>query len=275
MTNSDNNKAPVLLVHGMWSDAKTLQDVRDAFDDAGYSVEALTLPYHRSKQEHSSSSLAALASARLEDYVDAIVEAIQHQSRPPILVGHSMGGLLAQLAAAKVPCERLILLSSAAPAGINGLGISVIRTLGRNMLRFPLWKKFTEMRLANVQYGVANRQTPEVQQDITDSSTYESGMATFQISMAPLLGRRSAAHVEVSRIQCPVLIMGGTEDRITPLRVQRKIAQRFGDQARLVEVQGCCHWSVGGRYFPQIRATMLDWVAAADAPAVAGRASAA
>ncbi|MEQ3724587.1 alpha/beta hydrolase [Alcanivorax sp.] len=275
MKNSDNNKAPVLLVHGMWSDANTLQEVRDAFDDAGYSVESLTLPHHRSKQEHSSSSLAALASARLEDYVDAIVEAIQRQPRPPVLVGHSMGALLAQLAAAKVPCERLILLSSAAPAGINGLGVSVIRTLGRNMLRFPLWKTFTEVRLANVQYGVANSQTSEVQQDITDSCTYESGMATFQISVASLLGRRSAAHVEVSRIHCPVLIIGGTEDRITPLRVQRKIARRFGDQARLVEIQGCCHWSVGGRYFPQIRATMLDWVKAGEELAGRGRAAAA
>ena len=67
-----------------------------------------------------------------------------------------MGGLLAQLTAARVPCQRLILLSSAAPAGINGMHLSVLRTLGSNLFLFPLWRKTTALKLANVQYGVTN-----------------------------------------------------------------------------------------------------------------------
>ena len=133
-----NSRPPVLLIHGMWSDGNTLQALRDAFVAQGYQVEAITLPFHRTLAEHTTASLASLARARLQDYVAFLVEHVQKMDAAPIVVGHSLGGLLAQLLAARVPCERLILLSSAAPAGINGLGWSVFRTLGRNLFRCPL-----------------------------------------------------------------------------------------------------------------------------------------
>ncbi len=261
MDHSHNAKPPVLLVHGMWSNQDALQEVHDAFVEQGYVTESLCLPYHCSKTEHTAASKEKLAQIGLQDYVAYIVEQVKRQSSPPILVGHSMGGLLVQLAAAQVPCQRLILLSSAAPAGINGLSVSAIRTLGSNILRFPLWRSITEVKLENIRYGIANTQSAAVQQDIYANSTYESGMATWQISMGLLLGRRSAAYVDTAQIQCPVLIIGGTADRITPINVQRSIAQRFGVRGQLVEIPNCCHWTVGGKFFPEIRTEIFQWLA--------------
>ncbi|QSP94693.1 alpha/beta hydrolase [Marinobacter salinisoli] len=255
-----NDKPPVLLVHGMWSTDQTLHELRDAFADEGYEVQALCLPYHLAKADHTDASMAALARARIQDYVVYLVEQVSAQARPPILVGHSMGGVLVQLVAARVPCAQLVVLSSAAPAGINGLGWSVIRTLGRNLVRFPLWDKVTEVGLENIRYGVANSQSAELQQEIFEGCTYESGMATFQLSVGLILRRRSPAHVEVERIRCPVLIIGGTADRITPIRIQRRIAERFGAQASLIEIPGCCHWTIGGKDFPHIRSAMFHWL---------------
>ncbi|WP_375176598.1 alpha/beta hydrolase [Marinobacter mobilis] len=255
----DNRKAPVLLIHGMWSDAETLSDVRDAYQAQGYDVEALTLPFHRPRASHTKESRASLAQTRLQDYVEFVVDRVNRLDRPPILVGHSMGGLLAQLTAARVPCERLILLSSAAPAGINGLGLSVFRTLGSNLLRFPLWKQTTELKLANVQYGIANAQSEAKQREVYEHCGYESGMVTFQMSVAAFT-KSVFAHVEPERITCPVLIIGGTEDRITPIRTQRRIAQRYAGHCQLVEIPGCCHWTIGGRFFGEIRAAMFNWL---------------
>lgn len=254
------NKPTVLLVHGMWSDQNTLIEVQNAFVEQGYSVEALCLPFHCAKSEHTDESKKNLARARLQDYVDYIVAQVKKLDKPPILVGHSMGGLLAQLVAAQVACNRLILLSSAAPAGINGLSLSVIRTLGSNMFRFPLWTSITEVKEANVAYGIANSQGPMVHQEIYKHSTYESGMATFQITMGLILGKHSSAYVNANNIQCPVLIIGGTEDRITPIKVQRNIVKLYPGRSKLVEIPGCCHWSVGGKYFPQIRNEIFSWL---------------
>ncbi|HCM04524.1 MAG TPA: alpha/beta hydrolase [Oceanospirillales bacterium] len=260
MQSHQGDKPTVLLVHGMWSNQDTLKEVQDTFIDQGYPTEALQLPYHCSKEEHTPESQASLAKMRLQNYVGHVIERVKQQSTPPILVGHSMGGLLVQLVAAQVPCQRLILLSSAAPAGINGLSISAIRTLGSNLLRFPLWKKITEVKLENVRYGLANSQSSELQQEIAKNCTYESGMATLQISMGLMLRSYSAAHVNAEKIKCPVLIIGGTADRITSIGVQRNIAKRFGAQCKLVEITDCCHWTVSGKYFPQIQSKIVDWL---------------
>lgn len=177
----------------------------------------------------------------------------------PSCSGIPLGGLLAQLTAARVPCERVILLSSAAPAGINGLGLSVFRTLGHNLLRFPLWKQATDLKLANVQYGIANAQSEAKQRAIFETCGYESGMVTFQLTLAAFT-RKAFSNVEPESITGPMLIIGGTEDRITPIRVQRRIAQRYGERCQLVEIPGCDHWTIGGRYFGDIRKALFGWL---------------
>ena len=256
----DNHKPPVLLIHGMWSDGDTLHELREAFVEQGYRVEAVTLPFHRTRGEHSTASLASLARATLQDYVEFLVEQVKAMDAAPILVGHSMGGLLAQLTAARVPCERLVLLSSAAPAGINGLGWSVLRTLGSNLFRFPLWRSATSLKLANVQYGIANTQSEATQREVFELCSHESGRVTFQMTLAAF-SKRSFANVEPDSIRCPILIIGGVEDRITTIGVQRKIAKRYGDRCKLVEIPGCDHWTVGGRFFGEIRHALFGWLA--------------
>ncbi|WP_417539643.1 alpha/beta hydrolase [Marinobacter sp.] len=260
MNRGRSGKPPVMLIHGMWSNEETLRDVNEAFVYQGYTVDSLRLPYHFPKKEHTAASRSKLAKTRVQEYVAYIVEQVKRLDSPPILVGHSMRALLAQLVAAQVPCQRLVLLSSAPPAGINGLSWSAIRTLGRNLFRFPLWNSVTEVGLANVEYGIANAQSRSVQKEIYESCTYESGMATFQISVGSLLRSRSATHVNTQNIKCPVLIVGGTADRITPINIQRSIAKRFGAQASLVEIESCCHWTVGGAYFPMIRTEIFKWL---------------
>lgn len=257
---SKDEKPAIILVPGMWSTQDTLKEVQEAFIGQGYATESLCLPYHYPKKDHTPESKTQLSQIRLQEYVEYIIEQVKRQDAPPILVGHSMGGLLVQLVAAQVPCQCLILLSSAPPAAISGMSISAIRTFGMNLLRFPLWKSITEVKLKHVQYGLANSQNAIYQQEIYSGSTFESGMATFQIMMGYWLRKKAFSYVEVENIHCPVLIIGGTEDRITPIKIQRGIARKFGDRANLLEIEGCCHWTIGGKYFPKIRDEIFNWL---------------
>lgn len=254
-----NDKATVILLHGMWSDAESLAEVKRAFEGAGYMVQSLTLPNHCPRADHTGASRAALAKCTLQDYVQFVLENIQYLEAPPILVGHSMGGLIAQLTAERVECKRLVLLSTAAPAGIYSLSFSVFKTLGRNLFRFPLWRKLTGLTLSSVQYGIANSQDRSQQQCIYERSGYESGMVTLQMSLAAFTNS-SFASVNPERIGCPILMIAGTEDRITPIKVQRRIAQHYGSQAELVEIPGCCHWTIGGSFFPHVSSALFTWL---------------
>ncbi|WP_201276849.1 alpha/beta hydrolase [Microbulbifer sp. ALW1] len=257
--NTEHSKPPVLLIHGMWATSAVMQEVKAAFEEKGYAVEALTLPFHQPKSTYDKAGKARLARASLQDYVDFIVARIRALEVAPILVGHSMGALLAQLVAARVACHRLVLLSSAAPGGINGWSWSMIRTLGRNLLLFPLWRRVTQLRAANIRYGVANSQSAATQQQILELATYESGMATFQIGVGGLF-RGGFSRVDTDAVRCPVLVIGGSDDRITPFKIQQRIAAMYGDRAQLIKIPGACHWTVAGSYFPKIRTVMFRWL---------------
>ncbi|WP_198962643.1 alpha/beta hydrolase [Mangrovitalea sediminis] len=75
-----------------------------------------------------------------------------------------------------------------------------------------------------------------------------------------MFSKKGPAAVAPDSIRCPILIIGGIADRITPIRIQRRIAQRYGDRCQLVEIPNCCHWTVGGRFFGEVRDAMFGWL---------------
>lgn len=81
------------------------------------------------------------------EYVDQLEKEYRKISGPVIILGHSMGGLLAQLLAVRVKPKKLILLSSAPPYGISALTYSVIKSYigifkipfsGRKLIKYHL-----------------------------------------------------------------------------------------------------------------------------------------
>jgi pimeloyl-ACP methyl ester carboxylesterase len=253
------NKAPVVLIHGMWSTPEALKDVKAAFEAQGYSVHIPRLPFHFPKNELRGELTKKLAKASIEDYVETISKCIEQLDQKPIVLGHSLGGLLAQLVAAKHDVEKLVLISSAPPAGINGFKWSVLRTFGHNLFLFPLWSKTTNLLLKNIQYGIANTQSAAIHKEIVQSATLESGKATWQISMW-FLFRKPPSQVLYENIKCPVLLISGTEDKITPIKLQRKLAQKYSDKAELKVIEGACHWTIGGSFFPEIKTSLFEWI---------------
>jgi pimeloyl-ACP methyl ester carboxylesterase len=256
--------SPVILLHGMWSTPKILNEMKASFEAKGHPVIAPRLPLHYPKNEMCEGKRKQLAQLGLNDYVDALKRDIasfmsEHSQHRPIIVGHSMGGLLAQLLAQEIQCSQLILISSAAPAGINASGWSVLKTFGHNLLKFPLWRSYTNLLLRNIQYGIANTQSADIHRQLTQDSTYESGRVTFQLALW-FLFRRPPSKVNYQAIDCPVLVIGGTKDKITPIKVQHKIARKYGTKASIQVIDGACHYTVGGSFFPAIDQTIFTWL---------------
>ncbi|KZZ13772.1 hypothetical protein A3758_13725 [Oleiphilus sp. HI0118] len=262
--NRNELKPPVVLVHGMWSTPQTLASLRLAFEDQGYDVDVPSLPFHKDLNVLDERTKRSLAVCSINDYVVYLERYLEQElTSPPILVGHSMGGLLAQLVAARKPCERLILLSSAAPAGMNGWTTSVVRTLGHNLLKFPLWKKTMDLKFSNIRYGIANSQSFETQHEISKLVTLESGRAAVEIGLW-FLFRHPPTRVCYENVTCPVLIIAGTEDKITPLKIQQKINAKYPGRSTMIELKGVCHWTVGGSYFPMIQESIFAWLDSKD-----------
>lgn len=115
MTRAITRPAPIVMVHGAFCAGWTFGAFRAPFEQAGHAVFAPDLPGHQE-----GSPPAAVCGLSLRDYAAAIVEFCADLAAPPILVGHSLGGLVVQLAAARMPTAGLILLAPSAPWGVAG-----------------------------------------------------------------------------------------------------------------------------------------------------------
>ncbi len=109
---------PIVLIHGMWCTDATLAQLKQLLSARGYAVHLPNLPAHQVGVEN-----AEVGNKSLKDYLDFLEDYVRRQNfaRPPVIIGHSMGGLLAQQLAVRTAPFALVLLTPAPPAGIMAL----------------------------------------------------------------------------------------------------------------------------------------------------------
>ena len=84
------NAPTVVFIHGMHCQGSHFDLWRERFEAAGIVVAAPTLRHHGVAPPP-----AALGEATLDDYADDVAAVVDALPAPPVLVGHSMGGIVA------------------------------------------------------------------------------------------------------------------------------------------------------------------------------------
>lgn len=88
----------VVLIHGTWARGDSWDPARAAFEERGYTVHTPTLRHHELPLQEGAIKIAPLS---MRDYTDDLVALVDSLDSPPPIVGLSLGGLLAQLVAAR------------------------------------------------------------------------------------------------------------------------------------------------------------------------------
>jgi non-heme chloroperoxidase len=116
----------IVMIHGMCCGSWIWGNYKRFFEDKGYTCHTPMLRYH--DIHPSDKPDPALGTTSLLDYAQDLEEYIHKLDDKPLLMGHSMGGLLSQLLGARGLASGLILLTPASPSGINALKYSVIKS---------------------------------------------------------------------------------------------------------------------------------------------------
>ena len=123
----ESKSTPLLFVHGMWHGAWCWEEnFLPYFAQKGFISYALSLRGHGKSEGRK-----GLRWTSLNDYVSDVSEAIKEINRTPILIGHSMGGMVIPKYLEANPKEGAVLMASAPPTG-------VMAYLMRAALKFPL-----------------------------------------------------------------------------------------------------------------------------------------
>jgi len=222
-------KPNLVMIPGTFSAENFFKNYVEFFSP-DYNCIPITLPFHNIKRGDSANpNLNALAEFGLNDYVAYITATISELqlTEIPLVIGFSMGGFLTLKLASLGLVKATVLISSAAPAGINAVTYRSLRSF-RSTLTTPFfWKKaICPPNWEEAQYAALSRLSSEEQYLFFDEFVWESGRAIAQLGF-PQFDRTHATYISEQLVQCPMLVVGGRFDNITPIQIQDKIARRF------------------------------------------------
>ncbi len=240
-TQGRDDRPPVLCVHGAFSCPVQLAPLLEAFSDAGFAAYAFALRGHGPGDR--------VDGARIADYVMDVLAMIRQLGRPPILVGHSMGGLVALKVAETGNCTGAALVAAAPPSPVMATlpALPVFaKLLPRILFGATIAPPREDLRRISLRM-VTDRVR---QQQILDTFVPESGAALRDI----LLG---SVRVDPMKIRVPLLYLIGARDSLVPPRQMRSAARRYGATVREYPEGG--HSLFVEPHGPQVLADLTSW----------------
>lgn len=251
---------PVLMIHGLGCGGDAWNVVAPLMQQRGWTPFAPTLfPQFRVK-ENPTGQLSTLS---LYDYVEASKSealAIEKTTgEEPVIMGHSMGGLITQKLAEQGIGKAAILVTSAAPVDCAVPDLRVLFTFANAVLKgdpkssYKVWKTgFT--------WGVLNQVPKERHDEIYANALYDSGLVYENLGK-PNLDPHKVCVIDERKIDCPVLTIGAVQDRATTIASVRKIAQKYarigGDYK---EYDGAAHWIIDEPKTATMVTDVCDWL---------------
>jgi len=241
----------------MWLGGWCWEKYKAFFEKRGYHCIIPTLRFHH--MDPNDTPDPQLGTTSLLDYAEDLEKEIRKLDVTPILMGHSMGGLLAQILASRGLAKAIVLLAPAAPYGIITLRLSVIKSFWSSLTKWGFWKKPIRPTFKEMVYAVMHLMPEAEQKEGYEKFVFESGRAAYEIGFW-LFDLKRASKVDESKVTCPVLVVAGTEDRITPVSVIRKVPDKYKAVSTYKEFKNHAHWLIGEPGWEEIAEYISDWL---------------
>lgn len=243
---------PVVMVHGAFCGGWVFERFREPFEAAGHAVLTLDLPSHGEGGR-------SVANLTMIDYARAVADACAACPEPPILIGHSMGGLVAQLAATRVQVSALILLAPSPPWGVSGASMEEAVSAVSLYALGPYWMQAVDPDYALAKLYSLDRMDRDVRRAVFARMVPESGRALWQ-TLNWWLDPFMTTMVAPGAIGAPVLALAGGRDVIHPPATVKQTAARLSADFQVFREMS--HWLPGEPGWEDVAQTCLDWLPA-------------
>lgn len=247
----------IFMIHGMWCGPWCWENYRTVLEARGYRCLTPTLRYH--DVDPQAPPDPRLGTTGLLDYAADLEKELRQLDHQPIIIGHSLGGILAQILAARSLAQAAVLLTPAAPAGILALTPSVLKSFWHVQSHWGFWRKPMVPSFADAAYAVLHLLEPEEQRAAYARMVPESGRVAAQLGYW-FLTSEPASRVDEKKLTCPLLVVAGKLDRITPASVVRRVARKYQPGATYREFDNQAHWVLGQPGWREVVDYVADWL---------------
>jgi non-heme chloroperoxidase len=213
----------VVMLHGANEGAWVFDRFRAVFEGLGFTCHAPDLIGHGPKAADASEILAGVGMA---DYLSELQAFFKAVPPKPMLLGHSMGAILAQQLAMQGLAGALVLLAPAPRAGILPQ-TDAEKQLGQDLMTLgAFWKTVIDPDFNLAKIYTLNRVPLAEQRAVFDKFGPESGLAFFQMFFW-MFDRTGATVVDTGAVKCPVLCLVGADDKIVSPETARATAGAY------------------------------------------------
>ncbi|GAB3590424.1 alpha/beta hydrolase [Hymenobacter daeguensis] len=262
----------IVFVTGAFVTSACWDHWRAFFEGQGYACYAPDWPHKAApaavlRRRHPHSPIAANG---LVDVLQVYVDLIGRLPAPPILIGHSYGGLLVQLLVQQGLAAAGVAIESVPPLGVVSLRWSFLRAVWPMLGLLSSARTTFMLSLAQWQLLIANDLPPTQQR-----ANYEQ-LVTPESKRLLRQALSWSARVDFGRPHAPLLFLAGGADRLIPAALNRANYRRYRHAGSLTtyrELPGRSHGLLGQPGWPDDAALVLDWLRAL--PTAAHRAGAA
>ena len=212
-----SGKTPVVFIHGLWLLPSSWDNWVGVFEGAGYAGVTPVWPDDPPTVEEARANPDAFAKKSLAQIADHTAEVIAALDKKPAVMGHSTGGLLAQIIAGRGLSAATVAIDPGPFRGVLPLPLSALKSAAP-VLSNPLNKnRAVTLTLDQFKYGWANALSDEEAKELYESYHVAApGMALMQMANANLNPFTEAKADTKNPERGPLLIIDGEKDNTVP-----------------------------------------------------------
>jgi len=256
------NTKNIVFVTGAFVSHTGWHEWQNYFESKGYNTIAPSWPYKddapaalRRKHPLGNPGLANLTLTELVDHYANIVKGLPEK---PIVIGHSLGGLITQIIVNRDLAAAGVAIHSIPPQGVFPYEFSFLKAGWKVLGLFTSLKKTYLMSFEKWQYAFVNGMPLADQQKAYDENTIPESKRVARG------GLTSAAAVDFNKAHPPLLLTSGSKDTITPVHLNvrnfKKYKQREDSILEYKEFEGRNHFVLGAPTWKEDADYILAWL---------------
>jgi pimeloyl-ACP methyl ester carboxylesterase len=257
-------RVPVVFVHGLWLLPSSWDRWAAHFEQAGYAPVSLSWPDDPDTVEEANAHPEVFAGKTVGQVADHLEGLIGGLDKKPAVVGHSFGGLLAQILAGRGRSAASVAIDPAPFRGVLPLPISALRSSAPVLGNPANRHRAVPLTYDQFRYGFANAVSAEEAKELYDTVAVPApGAPLFQAATANFNPWTEAKVDTENPDRGPLLIISGEKDHTVPWAIANasyKKQQRNPGVTEITEIKDRGHALTIDRGWQEVADTALEFV---------------
>jgi pimeloyl-ACP methyl ester carboxylesterase len=229
---------PVVFIHGLWLHADSWESWGERYRAAGFEPQAPGWPGDSDTVEETRANTDAVAGHGINDVVDHYASIVQGLSEPPVLVGHSFGGLIVQRLIGQGLGAAGVAIDPAPIKGVLVLPVSALK-VASIALKSPSNKnKAVALTDEQFRFGFGNTLPADESSDLFERWTIPSpGKPLFEAAFANFAPKSPARVNTHNGTRAPLLITAGGQDHTVPASISRSTHKLYRHTSAVTDLR--------------------------------------